>query len=251
MGPLRTPKSMRSDERLFFYVAAGLMLVSIVYTLGWHIFPLYEEHHNYVYGHCTVTGRPHWEKYDTLGGISERVVMPVELRIGDWENAMNFAAKKNKDILESIDVYHQGIARDSPSGWQYFSPEDKKDFLEGYSIGKEFECWSRPSTGYREIVFHTDERDMPRLFPQILFLIMVLGLCLATGVCVGVVDMLRICIGLPPGAEDDTYADEDFAQRKYGTAEKRFSGAVGPGVEGGGDMRRFASERYAEDKGWA
>ena len=39
--------------------------------------------------------------------------MPVELRIGDWENAMNFAAKKNKDILESIDVYHQGIARDS------------------------------------------------------------------------------------------------------------------------------------------
>lgn len=86
---------------------------------------------------------------------------------------------------------------------------------------------------------------------QILFLIMVLGLCLATGVCVGVVDMLRIFIGLPPGAEDDTYADEDFAQRKYGTVEKRFSGVVGPGVEGGGDMRRFASERYAEDKGWA
>ena len=86
---------------------------------------------------------------------------------------------------------------------------------------------------------------------QILFLIMVLGLCLATGVCVGVVDMLRIFIGLPPGAEDDTYADEDFAQRKYGTVEKRSSGVVGPGVEGGGDMRRFASERYAEDKGWA
>jgi hypothetical protein len=42
MGPLRTPRSMRSDERLFFYVAAGLMLVSIVYTLGWHVFPLYE-----------------------------------------------------------------------------------------------------------------------------------------------------------------------------------------------------------------
>ena len=42
MGPLRTPRSMRSDERLFFYVAAGLMLVSIVYTLGWHVFPLFE-----------------------------------------------------------------------------------------------------------------------------------------------------------------------------------------------------------------
>ena len=42
MGPLRTPRTMRSDERLFFYVAAGLMLVSIVYTLGWHIFPLFE-----------------------------------------------------------------------------------------------------------------------------------------------------------------------------------------------------------------
>jgi len=27
-----------------------------------------------------------------------------------------------------------------PSGWQYFSPEDKKDFLEGYKV-----CSQEPS----------------------------------------------------------------------------------------------------------
>lgn len=37
--------------------------------------------------------------------------MPVELRIGSWEKAMQWGAK-GKKMLDSTDVYHQGIARD-------------------------------------------------------------------------------------------------------------------------------------------
>lgn len=43
-------------------------------------------------------------------------------------------------------------------------------FLNGFrcsQVGKEFECWARASKGFHDIVFHTHEKDMLRLFPQV------------------------------------------------------------------------------------
>lgn len=53
---------MRSDDRFFFYLAAFAMTVSTVFVTFWHILPELDKMHNYVYGHCTITGKGHWEK---------------------------------------------------------------------------------------------------------------------------------------------------------------------------------------------
>lgn len=105
--------------------------------------------HNYVYAHCTVTGNGHWEKYETIDGIKERVVVPVmtlstlssilicllkvEVRVGSIQGALDWNAK-NASVLRSQDIYRQGISRDEPSGWQYFTVEDKNNYLRMYKV---------------------------------------------------------------------------------------------------------------------
>mmetsp|Transcript_28144 Transcript_28144/g.70922 ORF Transcript_28144/g.70922 Transcript_28144/m.70922 type:complete len:238 (+) Transcript_28144:44-757(+) len=233
---------MRSDERMFFYVASGAMTISVVYTLCWHILPLLEERHNYVYGHCTITGAPHWEKYETIGGIQERVIVPVELRIGKYEDALDWNAGNGTNLLKSSDIYHQGIARDQPSGWKYFSQDDKDNYLATYAIGREYECWSRPSTGFHEISFRTHEREMTRLIPQLMFLVIVLGLCLATGVCIGVMDMVRRVIGLPSVTVYDAENPKPITTT-YGS-----SAAMAAPVADPAPSRRFTPSQYENDK---
>ena len=68
----------------------------------------------YTYAHCTATGAGHWEKYGTWSGTSERVVVPVEVRIGGFKDALNWDAN-GTDIYKARDVYHQAIARDEVS----------------------------------------------------------------------------------------------------------------------------------------
>jgi hypothetical protein len=66
----------------------------------------------YTYAHCTATGAGHWEKYGTFAGTSERVVVPVEIRIGGYKNLLNWDAN-GTNIYKARDVYHQAIARDA------------------------------------------------------------------------------------------------------------------------------------------
>ncbi len=168
-------------------------------------------------------------------GNKERVIVPVELRIGKYQDALawNEWNASGTGLLKSSDIYHQGIARDEvkrsasfsslleshanfsveshalnhmphgpgatsctryafspsfrvmilaclflilsetpavlaqPSGWEYFSAADKTDYLAQYAIGREYECWSRPSTGFHEVTFRSDEKSMHRLIPQV------------------------------------------------------------------------------------
>ena len=97
---------MRSDERFYFGLAALVMTTSLVYTIFFQVLPGLDARHNYVYAHCTVTGAGHWEKYETIYGIKERVVVPVEVRIGTIEGALDW---DGLDPLNSVDAYHQGI----------------------------------------------------------------------------------------------------------------------------------------------
>ena len=171
--------TMRSDDRFYFLMAAGLMTTSLVYTIFFHVLPELDSRHDYLYAHCTVTGDGHWEKYETVYGIMERVVVPVEVRIGTIEGALDW---DGVNPLNSKDVYHQGIGRDKPSGWQYFTKEEKQDYLRTYKPGKEYECWMRPGSGTNEVVFHKKAITF-RLIPEIIFCMIVFFLCVATGVC--------------------------------------------------------------------
>jgi hypothetical protein len=106
-------------------------------------------------------------------------VVPVEVRIGTIEGALEW---DGVDPLNSTDVYHQGIGRDTPSGWQYFTKEEKQDYLRTYKPGKQYECWMRPGSGTNEVVFHKQAISF-RLIPELIFCVIVLFLCVATGVC--------------------------------------------------------------------
>ena len=170
---------MRSDDRFYFLLAAFAMSASLVYTVFFHVLPELDARHNYLYAHCTVTGHGHWEKYETVYGIKERVVVPVEVHIGTIEGALDW---DGVDPLNSTDVYHQGIGRDKPSGWEYFTKEEKQDYLRTYKPGQEYECWMRPGSGTNEVVFHKRAISF-RLIPELIFCAIVLFLCVATGVC--------------------------------------------------------------------
>lgn len=248
---------MRSDERFYFLLASFVMTASLVYTVFFHVLPELDARKNYLYAHCTVTGDGHWEKYETVYGIKERVVVPVEVRIGTIEGALDwdgvdpvggriccvsyaalallvfvrcflcisqpvrselllpsiptfccalivphtspapmhpmpcapYAQCDADDIanphnfqLNSTDVYHQGIGRDKPSGWEYFTRDEKQNYLKTYKPGREYECWMRPGSGTNEVVFHKKAVTF-RLVPEIVFCMIVLFLCVATGVC--------------------------------------------------------------------
>lgn len=56
-----------------------------------------------------------------------------------------------------------------PNGWEYFSLPDKVDYLAQYAVGREYECWARPNTGYHEVTFSTNQKDLKRLIPQVSF----------------------------------------------------------------------------------
>jgi hypothetical protein len=170
---------MRSDERFYFLLAAFAMSSTLVYTVFFHVLPDLDARHDYLNAHCFVTGNGHWEKYETVYGIKERVVVPVEVRIGTIEGALEW---DGVDPLNSTDVYHQGIGRDTPSGWQYFTKEEKQDYLRTYKPGKQYECWMRPGSGTNEVVFHKQAISF-RLIPELIFCAIVLFLCVATGVC--------------------------------------------------------------------
>jgi hypothetical protein len=170
---------MRSDERFYFLLAAFAMSSTLVYTVFFHVLPDLDARHDYLNAHCFVTGNGHWEKYETVYGIKERVVVPVEVRIGTIEGALEW---DGVDPLNSTDVYHQGIGRDTPSGWQYFTKEEKQDYLRTYKPGKQYECWMRPGSGTNEVVFHKQAISF-RLIPELIFCVIVLFLCVATGVC--------------------------------------------------------------------
>jgi hypothetical protein len=171
---------MRSDERFYFFLAAFCMTGSLVYTVFFHVLPELDARHDYIYAHCTVTGDGHWEKYETINGIKERVVVPVEVRIGTIEGALDW---DSSDVLDSKDAYHQGIGRDKPSGWEYFTKQEKQDYLKTYTVGREYECWMQPGSGTNEVVFHKKPVSF-RLIPELVFCAIVLFLCIATGVCV-------------------------------------------------------------------
>jgi len=175
----RTADTMRSDERFYFLLAAFAMSATLVYTVFFHVLPDLDARHDYLNAHCFVTGNGHWEKYETVYGIKERVVVPVEVRIGTIEGALEW---DGVDPLNSTDVYHRGIGRDTPSGWQYFTKEEKQDYLRTYKPGKQYECWMRPGSGTNEVVFHKKAISF-RLIPELIFCAIVLFLCVATGVC--------------------------------------------------------------------
>mmetsp|Transcript_44078 Transcript_44078/g.139077 ORF Transcript_44078/g.139077 Transcript_44078/m.139077 type:complete len:232 (+) Transcript_44078:121-816(+) len=230
---------MRSDERFFFYLAAFCMTTSVVYTIFWHLLPSLEVRHNYVYAHCTVTGNGHWEKYETIDGIKERVVVPVEVRVGSIQGALDWNAK-NASVLRSQDIYRQGISRDEPSGWQYFTVEDKNNYLRMYKPGKEYECWARARKNFQEAVFHKGYSTY-RIIPQIVFVVIVIFLCMATGVCLGIMDVGRKIIGLPVTREFMEEEQEklgDFANQKssYGSVDPKF--------------RQFSVPKGVEDREW-
>ncbi|KAJ1486613.1 hypothetical protein T484DRAFT_1943157 [Baffinella frigidus] len=229
---------MRSDDRFFFYLAAFAMTVSTVFVTFWHILPELDKMHNYVYGHCTITGKGHWEKYETVSGIKERVIVPVELRLGSIEGAMDW---KKGSVQGAQDPYYQALGRDAPSGWEYFSPEDKKDYLNLYEVGREYECYARSGMGFREVVFHRQHLSK-KLIPQVIFLAIVILLCMATGVCLGLVDSIRVCIGLPP--MHDLKDDAPMA----GVVEDSGKGYGSTG--GGPQQRQFSSQQATGDREW-
>ncbi len=144
-GIVEEKVSWREEDNLFLFFFCSL-----------------QEKHIYVYGHCTITGAPQWEKYETVSiseqlashvahkedimimcfvrnqntfgdctqaalldkltagfslqvdGNKERVIVPVEMRIGTYEDALSWNKWNNSgdDLLKSSDAYHQGIARD-------------------------------------------------------------------------------------------------------------------------------------------
>ena len=48
-------------------------------------------------------------RYETVSGIKERVIVPVELRLGSIEGAMDW---KKKSVLGAKDPYYQALGRD-------------------------------------------------------------------------------------------------------------------------------------------
>lgn len=185
---------MRSDERFYFFLAAAVFSICVIYTVFGQLIPAIQEIQVYTYAHCTATGAGHWEKYGTWSGTSERVVVPVEVRIGGFKDALNWDAN-GTDIYKARDVYHQAIARDSPQGWKYFTVQEKMDYLNQYKPGHEYECWALPGAHFHEAVFQR-QPSFWRMIPQIIFLVIVVGLCMATGVCLGILDMCRALIGM-------------------------------------------------------
>mmetsp|Transcript_70919 Transcript_70919/g.189365 ORF Transcript_70919/g.189365 Transcript_70919/m.189365 type:complete len:251 (+) Transcript_70919:50-802(+) len=185
---------LRSDDRFYFFLAAFVFTASVLYTIFGQLIPAIQNYNVYTYAHCTVTGAGHWEKYGTWTGISERVVVPVEIRIGGFQGALNWDGNGTQ-IYASRDAYHQAIARDAPLGWKYFTVNDKIDYLHQYQPGHEYECWALPSEQFHEAVFHK-QPGFERMIPQIIFLVIVVGLCMATGVCLGIVDMCRALVGI-------------------------------------------------------
>jgi len=234
----RGEMGMRSDERFFFFLAATVMSFCVIYTLFWHVFPLIENRHNFVYAHCTVTGNGRWEKYETIEGIKERVAVPVEVRIGPINSAMSWT-EQGADVLKSSDIYHQGLARDEPSGWRYFTPEDKVNYLDSYKPGNVFDCYARPSTDFRDVVFHK-EAIMHRIIPQLLFVGIILFLCVATGVCLGIIDAGRKAIGLPGAAEG--YGPKDGGK----AGQEGDAKALGESASYGTYPRQFSAEKERE-----
>mmetsp|Transcript_78096 Transcript_78096/g.126644 ORF Transcript_78096/g.126644 Transcript_78096/m.126644 type:complete len:239 (+) Transcript_78096:232-948(+) len=233
---------MRSDDRFYFLLAAFVMTSSLIYTVFFHVLPELDQRHNYLYAHCTVTGDGHWEKYETVYGIKERVVVPVEVRIGTIEGALDW---DGVDPLNSTDVYHQGIGRDKPSGWEYFTKEEKKNYLKTYKPGQAYECWMRPGPGTNEVVFHKKAITF-RLIPELIFCAIVLFLCIATGVCMGMLDILRSMIGLPA-----TDQDEDEQEDMPGVATDKY-GDYGSVVIGSGSnviYRQFSAGGYGDKDG--
>ena len=237
---------MRSDDRFYFYLAAFLMTTSLGYTVCFHVLPELDAHHNTIYAHCTVLGDGHWEKYETVYGIKERVVVPVEVRIGTIAGALDWNGGA-ADVLHSKDVYHQGIGRDTPSGWQYFTQTEKRNYLKTYKPGKEYECWMEPGPGTTEVVFHKTQIAF-RLMPELIFCAIVIFLCVATGVCVGMVDMVRIVLRLPETKDDD---EEDDLPGVSSDAYGSYGAVAGGGAAGGSHVvyRQFASSGYGEREG--
>jgi len=216
------------------------MTASLVYTMFFHVLPELDMRKNYLYAHCTVTGDGHWEKYETVYGIKERVVVPVEVRIGTIEGALDW---DGVDPLNSTDVYHQGIGRDKPSGWEYFTKDEKQNYLKTYKPGREYECWMRPGSGTNEVVFHRKAVSF-RLMPEIVFCIIVLFLCVATGVCMGMVDIIRAMIGLPQG---DDFEDED--QDMAGVAAEKYGDYGSVAVSNSIVHRQFGTGGYGDAEG--
>ena len=115
---------MRGDERFYFFLAAGVFSICILYTTFGQLLPALQGRHMYTYAHCTATGAGHWEKYGTFDGIMERVVVPVEVRIGSIEDAMKWDSN-GTDVMRSLDTYHQAIARDTVRLAQRSSPSQR------------------------------------------------------------------------------------------------------------------------------
>mmetsp|Transcript_70920 Transcript_70920/g.189367 ORF Transcript_70920/g.189367 Transcript_70920/m.189367 type:complete len:261 (+) Transcript_70920:50-832(+) len=219
---------LRSDDRFYFFLAAFVFTASVLYTIFGQLIPAIQNYNVYTYAHCTVTGAGHWEKYGTWTGISERVVVPVEIRIGGFQGALNWDGNGTQ-IYASRDAYHQAIARDAPLGWKYFTVNDKIDYLHQYQPGHEYECWALPSEQFHEAVFHK-QPGFERMIPQIIFLVIVVGLCMATGVCLGIVDMCRALVGLSE-LEPET-ADVEAPVHPVGPHQHRpvrMMGSVGGG----------------------
>lgn len=209
---------MRSDERTFFWLTAGALTVSLLFTTFWCILPELEHWHRYQKGHCTITGKGHWEKYETPSGIRERVIVPVELRMGGVEGMMEW---NSGSTIGASDKYYRAIARDEPSGWEFFSRRDKWNYLQRYPIGSEFRCSALPGEDLREVVLH-QHHVRRQIVPQVVLVCILIFLCMATGICLGLVDNLCACMGLAPMQDlkqDEIsvggFADEKSAQWKH------------------------------------
>lgn len=87
---------MRSDERLFFYVASGFMTISLIYTFAWHILPLIE------------VSSPHGQ----LDAVDRRRHLPRGL-VGQFLRVLTQADKRRNTTTT-----HSGTAlsRDTPTG---------------------------------------------------------------------------------------------------------------------------------------
>ena len=84
--------------------------------------------------------------------------------------------------------------------------------------------------------------------PELIFCAIVIFLCVATGVCVGMVDMVRIVLRLPETKDDE---EEDDLPGVSSDAYGSYGAVAGGGAAGGSHVvyRQFASSGYGEREG--